>query len=198
MVQNTNSLACFFKEKEEKTMNNNENNHFEENIIDSMTNNENIEYLDLDDIFKKKSKSNDMINLLMNETIFSKGIINILELDSDSKLNEINLIDYIIDDDKEEFLSELKCFSKNYNLINTNFRIKTKDDLNDNSLKNKDVQHENEVKYINFILEGKFNENGDLIDYNGFLKDFSDLVNKEEKTYDKIYDVEDLLDKISE
>lgn len=65
-----------------------------------------------------------MISLLMNETIFSKGIINILELDSDSKLNEINLIDYIIDDDKEEFLSELKCFSKNYNLKNTNFRIK--------------------------------------------------------------------------
>ena len=61
-----------------------------------------------------------MISLLMNETIFSKGIINILELDSDSKLNEINLID----DDKEEFLSELKCFSKNYNLKNTNFRIK--------------------------------------------------------------------------
>ena len=198
LVQNTNSLACFFKEKEEKTIDNSENNHFEENIIDSKPSNENIEFIDIEDIFKKKTKSNDMISLLMNETIFSKGIINILELDSDSKLNEINLIDYIIDDDKEEFLSELKCFSKNYNLINTNFRIKVQDDLKENNLKNKDVPYEKEEKYINFILEGKFNENGDLIDYNGFLKDFSDLVYKNKKSDDKIYDVEDLLDKISE
>lgn len=142
----------------------------------------------------------DVLDHLDNSTIYSRGIYNILDLslnDLDENIcydnyikgfdkkinghrdfNNIKFSQYISEADKEYFKSELKNFSKNYNRINANFKI---------------ISEKNREKYLNFIIEGQFDENGRVLDYIGFLKDNTDRILNENKLKENLIYLENLL-----
>lgn len=109
--------------------------------------------------------------------------INDYVLEDSDNLSEIEFSKYISDSDKENFKSELNNFSKNYDTINTNFRIVTEKDRE---------------KYINFIIEGEFNENGENLDYIGFLKDNTDRILIENKLKENLTKMDLLLNEITD
>lgn len=103
--------------------------------------------------------------------------------DDSDKLSKIDFTKYISDKDIEDFKSELRNFSKNYDTINTNIRI---------------ISEMNREKYINFIIEGEFNENGENLDYIGFLKDNTDRIRNENMLKGNLTKLDVLLSKITE
>ncbi|MBE6512102.1 MAG: hypothetical protein E7Z75_02970 [Methanobrevibacter olleyae] len=109
--------------------------------------------------------------------------INDYVLEDSDNLSEIEFSKYISDSDKENFKSELNNFSKNYDTINTNFRI---------------ITEKNREKYINFIMEGEFNENGVNLDYIGFLKDNTDRILIENKLKENLTKMDLLLNEITD
>ena len=103
--------------------------------------------------------------------------------DDSDNLRRIDFKKYISDLDIEDFKSELSNFSKNYDTINTNIRI---------------ISERNREKYINFIIEGEFNENGENLDYIGFLKDNTDRILNENMLKGNLTQLDVLLSKITE
>ncbi len=179
-----------------------------------------------DDWTDGKDDDKGIWNQLDHSTVYSRGIYNILDLNFDDlnhgaddemdlndsldddlsvfkvyldedtdieaadseladldELNSIEFTKYISDLDKEDFKSELSNFSKNYDTINANFRI---------------ISEMDREKYINFIIEGEFNENGENTDYIGFLKDNTNRILNENMLKDNLSKLDLLLSKITE
>ena len=180
---------------------------YEENILNNNAKNLEKKQLLTDDGMNVNNSNTfefDVLDHLDNSTVYSRGIYNILDLslndlDKDigydnsidgfnEKINEhrafnnIKFSQYISEADKEYFKSELKNFSKNYNRINANFRI---------------ISAKNREKYLNFIIEGEFDENGRVLDYIGFLKDNTDRILNENNLKENLINLENLLYDIS-
>lgn len=222
LVQNENDIAGFYKKKPAQKNYYIENyeeffddEFLEENFLSNNVRNLEKEQLLNEDILDNSLNDADeeFLRQLDNSTIYSKGIYNILDLSIDddfslsfddskedlemedelsqavdiklevSDENDIEFTKYISDLDKESFKSELSNFSKNYDTINTNFRI---------------ITERNREKYINFIIEGQFNENGENLDYIGFLKDNTDRILNENKLKDNLTKLDALLNRITE
>ena len=121
-------------------------------------------------------------DMLSRKTTYSSGIYNILYLDSRfHRLDDIDIMEYIIDADRQNVVDELESLSKNYNPIDVNFRIKSS---------------RNKEKYLGLIIEGQFDENGSLKNYMGFIKDNSSRFYYEKELKDSLRDMDALLNEV--
>ena len=121
-------------------------------------------------------------DMLSRKTTYSSGIYNILDLDSRfHRLDDIDIMEYIIDADRQNVVDDLESLSKNYNPIDVNFRIKSS---------------RNKEKYLGLIIEGQFDENGSLKNYMGFIKDNSSRFYYEKELKDSLRDMDALLNEV--
>lgn len=125
----------------------------------------------------KFKSNNDLKFNLDNNTSYTKGIYNILDLNDDFNEN-IRITDFIVDGEKKEFENELNRFSKDYGFISTNFKIKTA---------------KNNEKYIKCVIKGQFDNEGNNINYIGFLKDDTERLSDEIRLKGNISKIDELL-----
>ena len=145
LVQYKNSLAVLFKSDSKRD----ENSVYEESLL-----NDRMERMD-SFRFDEGHDDESFTDMLSRKTTYSSGIYNILDLDSRfHSLDDIDIMEYIIDADRQNLLDERESLSKNYNPIDVNFRIKSS---------------RNKEKYLGLIIEGQFDENGSLKNYMGFI-----------------------------
>lgn len=172
LVQYKNSLAVLFKSDSKRD----ENSVYEESLL-----NDRMERMD-SFRFDEGHDDESFTDMLSRKTTYSSGIYNILDLDSRfHSLDDIDIMEYIIDADRQNLLDERESLSKNYNPIDVNFRIKSS---------------RNKEKYLGLIIEGQFDENGTLKNYMGFIKDNSSRFYYEKELKDSLRDMDALLNEV--
>ena len=137
-------------------------------------------------------------DMLSRKTTYSSGIYNILDLDSRfHSLDDIDIMEYIIDADRQNLLDERESLSKNYNPIDVNFRIKSSRNkekylgIKDNSSR---FYYEKELKDSLRDMDALLNE---VLDINSKLIAMSNSEEQlQENSYSFIMDLLDLFIKI--